>query len=397
MTTGADPVSEPSVGERATALWRAARAPLAVAALVVLGSVILAVTADQPADGELDPASTAETGSRAIATLLRDAGVEPVTTRASADVTAAGADTTVLVAFPDRLSDDQLDTVHRSGADLVLVRPEQHQLAVLAPAVTVAPDGQEVRLGDREPACELAAARAAGVVELGGGSYLSDTGTGCYPDGAGVGLVRVADGARTVTVLGSGEPLTNGHLANEGNAALAVRLLGGKPRLLWYLPAPEAAADRRSLAELVPAGWRWAPLQLAVAAVVAALWRGRRLGALVTEPLPVVVRATETTEGRARLYRRAGARGHAAECLRAAARARLAGSVGLGRAGGGTGEVDSGEDRDGTTLTEAVAARTGRSAAQVRALLYGPAPRDDQAMVELADQLDDCEREVRRS
>lgn len=374
---------------RMAALWRTARAPLAVAVLVVLGGITLAVAADRPVDGQLDPDAVTETGSRALARLLRGSGVEVATTTASADVAAAGPDTAVLVSFPDRLSDEQLDAVRRSSADLVLVAPDEPRLGVLTPGVTVAEAG--LPAGDREPGCDLAAARAAGVVELGGLAYRSALDIGCYHAGSAAGLVRVADGGRTVTVLGSADPLTNKRLANQGNAALAMRLLGEKPRLLWYLPVPEAAATRRPLAELVPEGWRWAPVQLAVAVVVAALWRARRLGALVTEPLPVVVRATETTEGRARLYRRARARGHAAEALRAAARTRLAACVGFGRAAAdGPASIE-------TALIEAVTARTGRAAAEVRVLLYGPAPRDDQAMVELANRLDDCERKVRRS
>ncbi len=64
-------------------------------------------------------------------------------------------------------------------------------------------------------------------------------------------------------------------------------------------------------------------LQLAVAVVLLALWRARRLGPVVPESLPVVVRAAEATEGRGRMYRRAGARDRAAGRLRAATRTRI--------------------------------------------------------------------------
>ena len=65
--------------------------------------------------------------------------------------------------------------------------------------------------------------------------------------------------------------------------------------------------------------------------LAAAIWRGRRLGALVAERLPVVVRANETMEGRARLYERAGSREHALDSLRIGALARLAKLCGLPR------------------------------------------------------------------
>ena len=61
------------------------------------------------------------------------------------------------------------------------------------------------------------------------------------------------------------------------------------------------------------------------------LWRGRRLGPLVVEPLPVVVKAVESTQGRGRLYRRVRDRAHAAEILRAATARRLAARLGCPR------------------------------------------------------------------
>ena len=124
----------------------------------------------------------------------------------------------------------------------------------------------------------------------------------------------------------------------------------------------------------------------AVAVLLLALWRARRLGPVVAEPLPVVVRAAETVEGRARLYRRAGARGTAAEALRAGVR-RPAGARARPAA----------PRRSRRPWSTAVAGthrpdRAPRSAA----LLYGAAPADDAALVRLADDLDALEREVRR-
>lgn len=81
---------------------------------------------------------------------------------------------------------------------------------------------------------------------------------------------------------------------------------------------------RRGFLDLIPSGWYWALLQLAFAAVLAAVWRARRLGPLVPEKLPVTVPAAETTEGHARLYEQAHARDRAAAVLRSATRTRLA-------------------------------------------------------------------------
>ena len=221
----------------------------------------------------------------------------------------------------------QLAAVRASGADSVLVEPDPRPSSRWRPGWSSPRDAHRSRSANRRATCP---ARAAGTVTLGGESYAG--GVGCYLADLGATLVSTTTGGsmpRNVTVLGAPDPLTNGALAQEGNAALALRLLGSDPRPLWFLPAPEAApvGDQRSLTELLPRGWVWAAAQLAVVAVLVALC-ARRLGPVVREPLPVVVRAAEAVEGRARMYRRAGDRG-VADALRAAARARLAPLVGL--------------------------------------------------------------------
>jgi hypothetical protein len=114
-------------------------------------------------------------------------------------------------------------------------------------------------------------------------------------------------------------------------------------------------------------------------------WRGRRLGPVVVEPLPVAVRASETTEGRARIYQRYRTRDRAAEHLRAQTVDVCSSRLGL--------------PTNATTdaLVEAVASRTGRRADEVRAVLYGPPPEGDQALVTLGHQLAAIEQEVRRA
>ena len=103
------------------------------------------------------------------------------------------------------------------------------------------------------------------------------------------------------------------------------------------------------------------------------LWRGRRLGRLVTEPLPVVVRAVETTEGRARMYRRSRAQDRAAATLRAATMARLRRAHRAARAA-----------PHPPTWSPWSPPRTGIPGADVAAILLGPPPTDDAGLVRLA-------------
>src|SRR5690606_24451666 len=102
---------------------------------------------------------------------------------------------------------------------------------------------------------------------------------------------------------------------------------------VWYQPDVDDLAfeDANSLASLQ--GVWFAPLVvlLLLVGVAAALWRGRRMGPVVVERLPVEVRSSETMEGRARLYERGGSRDHALATLRGATLARLARTLGLGR------------------------------------------------------------------
>ena len=160
---------------------------------------------------------------------------------------------------------------------------------------------------------------------------------------------------------------------------------------MWWLPSAndplQFAEDAPvELSDLIPPWVGWALLQVIVAVLLTVWWRGRRLGRVVIEPLPVVVRATETVEGRARLYRRSSARGRAADALRGSTTGRLRTRLSLPR---------------GVPLTEVVAAvavRTGRPETEIAALLTpGDDPTDDAGLTRLAQALDNLENEVRRT
>jgi uncharacterized protein DUF4350 len=355
---------------------RRARGPLAVAALVLLAAVVLTVIGTRSEGDLLDPDSVEPAGGGALAALLRAQGVTVVPADRPDALATLDPATTVLVTAPERLRGADLAALARSGARVVLVAPGRRALEALAPGVRpAAPPPGLLDAASPTPTCGLPAALAAGAVDLDGDVYaLSPPATGCYPRGATVGLAL----SGTTTVVGSATPFTNDALDRDGNAALTMRLLGATPRVVWYVPPVLPDADGTTpLLRLVPAGWLWGGATLLVAGVVTALWRARRLGPLVPERLPVRVPAAETTRGRAGLYRRLGARGRAAEVLRGDARRLLAARLELAV------QVST------ETLTAAVvAAAPGYDAAAVTDLIYGAAPADDRALVELADALD---------
>jgi hypothetical protein len=368
-----------ATGPTARTAARSARVPVLLGGLLVLALVVTALVGGSAGGGRLDPDSHAREGSRALAELLRDRGVEVRTVGRVEQARGGGERTTVLVPFPAALTPAELRQLSDLAGELVVVAPDDAQVAALELPVAV---GGPVPVEARRPACDLPAAQVAGEVEAGGFTYRSnDAVTGCYASGGRATLLRLDE--RRVTLLGDGDPLTNAQLDQGGSAALGLGLLGTGDEVRWLLPETGRPLDdsaQRPLSELLPRGLLFGLVQLLLAAAVLALWRARRLGRVVTEPLPVVVRAAESVEGRSRLYRAAGARGQAAEALRTGARDRLGRRLGLapdtGRAG----------------LVGALAARTGRDPAQVDGLLYGAAPPDDAALVRLADGLDELAR-----
>jgi hypothetical protein len=225
-------------------------------------------------------------------------------------------------------------------------------------------------------------------VLIGGTTYDSDGATHCYGDEDDAPMVvGTTHGGARLVVLGTGTMLTNARLDENGNAALGLNLLGGDgsaDQLRWLVPAPGSAASGRSTPSILPDWVLPAALQLLLAGLLLALWRGRRLGPPVTEPLPVVVRAAEAVEGRSRLYRRAQARDRAAAALRSGALARVVPRLGIDAAGA--------VEPPPEAVVAAVAARSGRRDADVHAVLYGPPPADDAGLVALADALDSMVR-----
>lgn len=382
--------------------WTRARGFLIALAVLLTAGLVLAALNSGARHGYLDPRSPDPFGSQAVAELLRDRGIDTrVVTTADEAADAAGPDTTLLVTDPDLLEDSRLRVIRSamdlSGGRTVLLAPSTLSLPALAPGTRSRSGGPD-KATDLVPGCTLPAAVSAGRATTGGGyRYTTDTpkATACYPvDGHPTLLVlpTATSGGDTV-LIGSERILLNNTLAKEGNASLALQLLGTRPHLVWYMPSladsdpDDAGAQDKSFLDLIPAGWSWALLQLFLAAAVAGLWRARRLGPLVTERLPVLVPASEATQGRARLYHKAGARDRAATVLRAATRERLAALVG----------VPASQAHAPLSLVPAVSARLTDGSHELDSLLFGTTPTTDAALIALADQLDALEREVRTS
>ncbi|MGA5878433.1 DUF4350 domain-containing protein [Streptomyces cellulosae] len=396
MTTEVTPPPT-SASPTARQVWTRSRGVALALVLLVVAAVAIAVVRSDARHGRLDPRSADPSGSRAVAELLADRGVDTrVVTTLDEAADAAGPDTTLLVAVPDLLTPRQQTRLRtatkNSGGRTVLVASGIASVERLAPGVMADPaNSLDSTL---EPGCDLPAAVRAGSADTGGIRYSSahPEADECYRSQRLPTLLRIPapSGDGDTVLLGAPDILLNHRLDEHGNASLALQLLGSRPHLVWYLPTPAdataGAEDEKSFFDLLPSGWLWGTLQLFAAAALAALWRARRLGPLVPEKLPVAIRASETVEGRARLYRKADARDRAALALRSATRIRLAPLVG----------VPGTQAHSPEALLPALSARLDGDGPSLRTLLFGPPPGDDAALIRLADQLDALERQVRR-
>ena len=352
---------------------------IVVAALVAVLAAAWVGRNNRTYAAALDPANPDGRGAQALARVLDDQGVDVDVVRSADALDHATADgsTTIVVTSSGQLGRSTTARLldHQGAAELVVVGPGPELVRLLGVTsfpITTVPGG---------PVTAGCAAYDGLAVQVDVAETYRTP--GCFRGEGGVMVARPRSG---LTLLGAPALLTNDQILAGDNAAVALRLLGERRRLVWYVPsiADLGGADGVSARSLLP-DWLVPGLWLLLLAAVGVVaWRGRRLGPLAREPLPVAVKAVETTRNLGRLYRRAGDRAHAAEALRAAARARLAERLRLPR------RVDPGR------LVDDVAVHTGRPPAEIDTLI-GPTafpPRDDQELTSLASRLTELDREV---
>lgn len=366
--------------------WLGVLVFLAIVSLAVLGTA-----GSQSSANYLDPESAAPSGTKALAEVLRQQGVAVTTTTTLAATRAAiddRGDTTLFVYDANGyLSTDQLTDAIGLASTVVLAEPSFDELQAVAPGVAQAGSVDD---GTLDADCSLTAVQKAGSVSTSGdsGYRVVDDGTdatACLGSGDKVySLIQLDSGSGELVILGATNALTNEHIVEVGNAALALNLLGADHSLVWYTPSiDDLPADTPAdLGALTPPWVTPALVLLVIAFLAGAVWRGRRLGPLVVENLPVIVRASETMLGRARLYQRSAARLRALDALRIGSVQRLASLCGLPR----TASVDD--------VVASVASATGEQVAGIRRLLIEAVPGSDAELVVLSDELLELERDV---
>lgn len=361
-------------------------------ALVALAVAVISLSVAGTSAGgpPLDPGDPGPGGGMAVAQVLREQGVTVTATSTLTDTVAAvddPADTTLfLVDDGPYLDDEQLRRAVDLAAHVIVADPAFTALRAIAPELAQA----GVVDGVLDADCDVPAVQRAGQVSASGTGYrIVDDRPGtlaCLGSGDDVySLVQRERDSGLLTVLGATGALSNELVASEGNAALALTLLGEHDELVWYTPTLADVPGEDTLGELTPA-WVTPVLTLLVLTfVAAAVWRGRRFGPLVVENLPVTVKASETMIGRARLYERSSSRLRALDSLRIGAIQRLARLSGLPRVA----TVDE--------VVSTVAALTGAQVGDIRNLLIDADPVTDADLVALSDALITLERDATRA
>jgi len=337
-------------------------------------------------DDALDPQNPRPNGAQAVARVLAHRGVEVEIVRSAEEYERADvSDATIVVTSTRHLGHSTYGglVAHAGDADIVVVNPDPATARLFA-----ARSRPRVVLPDQPVAAQCADVRLSGLT-LGVDqaiAYKTYPGS-CFDTSHGA-IFTPVGGRRAF--FGAGNSFANDEITREDNAAVALRLLGQHDRLIWYIPslADLEAGDEVGLSTLLPR-WLVPALWLTGFALIGLIaWRARRLGPLVTEPLPVAVKAIETTQSRSRLYRKAGDRQHAAAALQAAACARAAERIGLPRSAGPAKVVAD------------LARHTGVPVEQLHALLLpgvAPPPRNDKELITLAMSLAALDDELRKA
>lgn len=365
---------------------------------VLLMAVVLAASllthGTQANTDDLDPANPGYTGAQGLAQVLGQRGVRVTIVRSQGELLEEPIDrgTTVAITGTVRLSRQTARTAlaHSAPASsLVLLDPD----AAVTRAMSLPVNAHLAELKNVSAGCQSAQLGTGFRLAQANRAYMStdkdNPATTCFPDksdgGGAMVSLPAAEGRPPVTLLGDETLIRNGSILESDNAAIAIHLFGNADRLVWYVPTVTDTTSADSISRSIAPSWFQPGLALASSAVVLlCLWRGRRLGRLVTEPLPVIVRAIETTESRGRMYRKSRDRQRALAVLALATRRRLASYLGLS------------ESSSVISVAAAAAAVSGRDYDEVLALLSSPAAQNDSSLLTIANTLRALEKEVRR-
>jgi hypothetical protein len=345
------------------------------APLLLLGAVVLIaalLTGPGREAPPLDPRSTSPDGTKGLVDSLRALG-------AQVDVGATEVDEEVDVALllTDDLDEEDGEALLTwvSGGGVLVVSDPFSDLVPQAVGSAAVGGFAEAPVS-RE--CDLPALAEVEEVLPASGSVVYEAPAGaaaCFPRDGGHWLVAQARGQGTIVALGGPDVFVNGRLDGPGHPELMAALLvpTGEEHVAFLRPRRPGEGDA-ALLDLIGDNVRLFALQLALAFLLYAAWRARRLGRPVEELQPVSIPASEAVTALGNLFHETGARRRAADLLRADVRRTFAERLGVP------------PDAPIEHLAGAVAARTGSDSGTIARTLSDDEPADEAALVALAQE-----------
>lgn len=110
---------------------------------------------------------------------------------------------------------------------------------------------------------------------------------------------------------------TNKEITKSSNAAVALNLFNKYKNIYWYMPTKAEFEDPSNAAPPLTPSWAGQIfLLICIATIFLLLAKGKRLGFVIKENLPVVVKFEETNTGKANLYRKNNDQDYTANILR---------------------------------------------------------------------------------
>jgi hypothetical protein len=197
----------------------------------------------------------------------------------------------------------------------------------------------------------------------------------CAVQGSAGYAVFVPRGEGEVVLVGGASFMGDTLLNHADDAVFAHGLLDAGGPVVFGPPSPIDATPH-SVWSLIPRSGKAVILELAIALVLFACARGRRVGRPVPEALLSPLPSGELVHATARLYRLAGARAFCAETLRGTMTERIARRLGLP------------PDPHHEQRTAAIERRIEDPDPSVPRILRGPDPTSDQEFVTLCRELE---------
>lgn len=366
---------------------------LGVIGAAVMVTLYLGRPTDRPRP--LDATSEWPDGQKGVVLLLRDVGAEvDVTGQVPDDLT--DVDVVYLPADLIPVVDEdryRLEEWVSDGGRLVVADPYS-QFTAYWPGNSLS---SEVAI--EQGSCDIAALRRVREVIPGpaAGSYQTDFAQEqCFTEDFQAFVTASGEGSGTIVSVGGPYVFANAYLDQADNAGLAVALLAPEPgtRVAFIdmdpadipfdieRPDVDPPNPLEAVIGLMPPEWRLAFLQLVVAFILYAWWRGRRLGTPVPEGQPVLIDGSELVQAVGRLLERSRDPERAARVLRADLRRSIADHLGLPR------------ESDASLLAKVSSERTGIDPGRVLAALTDSPLESRASLLEVAQLTESVRQEV---